>query len=130
MVSADASGSMGHDVLENPQETLRSMIDAGRDGADPPDSAERVAAKSLRRVVEDLGLIVLELSAAWAWGFCGPGGNKNPGDPDWEARRMGVECSNRLIDPAVDLGEAGSQLQEGTYMDTLRHNLVKAKVLK
>ncbi len=43
---------------------------------------------------------------------------------------MGVECSNRLIDPAVDLGEAGSQLQEGTYMDTLRHNLVKAKVLK
>ena len=104
VVNGDTLGFLGHDVLENPQEVLKAIKDAGYAGVDLPGNPERVDAESLRQTVEDLGLVVPEVTGAWAWGYYGPGGDRNLAGPDEEARVMGVAYSKRLIDLAVALG--------------------------
>lgn len=96
MVSADASGSMGHDVLENPQETLRSMIDAGRDGADLArqrrESGREIAAASGRESWFDCARVVGSLGV----GLLRPRREQESGGP-----RLGGEANGgRVLEPA------------------------------
>jgi D-psicose/D-tagatose/L-ribulose 3-epimerase len=104
VVNCDTLGFLGHDVVESPQEVLKAIKDAGYAGVDLPGNPERFDAESLRWIVEDLGLVVPEVTGAWAWAYYGPGGDRNLAGPDKEAIVRGVEHSKRLIDLAVALG--------------------------
>ncbi len=104
VVNCDTLPFLGHDLLENPRGILQAIKDAGYAGVDLPGNPERVDASLLRGLVEEIGLVVPEVSGAWAWAYYGPGGDRNLAGPDEQARVRGVECSKRLIDLAVELG--------------------------
>lgn len=105
VVNCDTLPFVGHDVLENPREVLGAIKEAGYDGVDLPGNPERLLdAQSLRQMVDDLGLVLPEVSGAWAWAYYGPHGDRNLAGPDEQARARGVEYSKRLIDLAVELG--------------------------
>jgi sugar phosphate isomerase/epimerase len=104
VVNSDTLPFLGHDLLENPQEILEAIKDVGYAGVDLPGNPERVDATSLRQAVEDLNLVVPEVSGAWAWAYYGPEGDRNLAGPAEAARLRGVEASKRLIDLAVELG--------------------------
>ena len=67
VVNCDTLGFLGHDVLENPLEVLGAIKAAGYAGVDLPGNPELVDATALRAIVDDLGLVVPEVSGAWAW---------------------------------------------------------------
>jgi D-psicose/D-tagatose/L-ribulose 3-epimerase len=105
VVVSDTLPFLGHDVLEQPEEVIAAVKQAGYDGVDLPGNLERVkSAENLRRLVEAQGLVVPEVSGAWAWAYYGPGEVRNLAGPDESARQRGVECSKKLIDLAVVLG--------------------------
>ena len=103
VVNCDTLGFLGHDVLESPREILGAIKEAGYAGVDLPGNPESMDAQSIRRIVEDLELVVPEVSGAWAWAYYGPKGDRNLAGPDEKARARGVEYSKRIIDLAVDL---------------------------
>jgi len=105
VVVADTLPFIGCDLLADPEATLAAIAQAGFDGVDLPGNPERVqSTENLRRQVAAQGLVVPEVSGAWAWAYYGPGEVRNLAGPDEAARQRGVEYSKKLIDLTVALG--------------------------
>jgi sugar phosphate isomerase/epimerase len=105
VVVSDTLPFLRYDVLEQPEEVIEAVNEAGYEGIDLPGNLERLqSVENLRRLVEAQGLVVPEVSGAWAWAYHGPGEVRNLAGPDESARQRGVEYSRKLIDLAVALG--------------------------
>ncbi len=101
-VVCDTLSFVGYDVLEQPEEILTAIKDAGYDGADLPGAPGRADPKRLRKIVDSVGLDVPEVLGAWAY-FHGGEDRDLAGDNE-EARQRGIQHAREAIDFAVELG--------------------------
>ena len=56
---------VGYNVLEEPDVVLQASAEAGYDGVDLPGNPEKMDRRAWRRRVEEAGLVVPEVLAAW-----------------------------------------------------------------
>jgi len=98
----DTLGHLGYDFLEQPEEILKAIKDAGYDGADLPSNPKRMDTKVLRPIVDSVGLDVPELLGAWAY-FHGKE-NRDLAGAGEEARRRGIEYAKQSIDLCMEMG--------------------------
>ena len=99
---------IGYNVLENPQEVLQAAADVGYDGVDLPGNPEKMDGKKWRAMVEETGLVVPEVLAAW--GFYHAGEERNLASRDQEVRRRAVQYARDTVDLAADLGARFTEL--------------------
>jgi sugar phosphate isomerase/epimerase len=101
-VVCDTLKWIGYDVLDDPHRVLNTIQAAGYDGADLPSDLKRADPKTLRPLVDSLGLKVPEVLGAWAYFHAGE--NRDLAGLDESARRVGIDYAKRAIDLAADLG--------------------------
>ena len=134
-VVCDTLGFLGYDVLEQPEEILKTIKDAGYDGADLPGAPDRADTKQLRGIMDTLELKVPEVLGAWAY-FHGGEDRDLAGDNE-EARERGIKYAKKAIDYSVELGASFFEIcaaQPPVYqvpfpklpIDTLKKNFIDA----
>ena len=99
-VVCDTLGFLGYDVLEQPEEILKTIKDAGYDGADLPGAPDRADTKQLRGIMDTLELEVPEVLGAWAY-FHGGEDRDLAGDNE-EARERGIKYAKKAIATATE----------------------------
>ena len=99
---------VGYNVLEEPDAVLQAAAAAGYDGVDLPGDPPRVDAGVWRRRVEQAGLEVPEVLAAWGYYHAGEERNLASSDPATRARA--VQYAKDTVDLAADLGAGFTEL--------------------
>ena len=99
---------VGYNVLEEPDVVLQAAAEAGYDGVDLPGNPARVDAGVWRRRVEQAGLAVPEVLAAWGYYHAGEERNLASSDPATRARA--VQYAKDTVDLAADLGASFTEL--------------------
>ena len=99
---------VGYNVLEEPDVVLQAAAEAGYDGVDLPGDPPRVDARVWRRRIEQAGLEVPEVLAAWGYYHAGEERNLASSDPVTRARA--VQYANATVDLAADLGASFTEL--------------------
>ena len=99
---------VGYNVLEEPDVVLQAAAAAGYDGVDLPGDPPRVDAGVWRRRVEQAGLEVPEVLAAWGYYHAGEERNLASSDPATRARA--VQYAKDTVDLAADLGARFTEL--------------------
>ena len=108
MRQCDTLPWVGYNVLEEPDVVLQAAAEAGYDGVDLPGDPPRVDAREWRRRVEQAGLAVPEVLAAWGYYHAGEERNLASSDPTTRARA--VQYAKDTVDLASDLGASFTEL--------------------
>ena len=93
---------VGYNVLEDSQEVIRAAVEAGYDAIDLPGNPEKMDGHEWRKRVEDAGLVVVEVLAAW--GFYHAGEERNLASSVGDTRRRAVQYAKDTVDLAADVG--------------------------
>ena len=107
-VQSDTLPWTGYNLLENPQEVLEAAVEAGYDGIDLPGNPEKMDGKEWRKMVEDAGLVVPEVLAAW--GYYHAGEERNLASTDSAKRQKAVQYAKNTVDLAADAGASYIEL--------------------
>ena len=99
---------VGYHVLEEPDVVLGAAREAGYDGVDLPGNPQAVNAREWRKRVEDHGLAVPEVLAAW--GYYHAGEERNLASTDPATRAYAVQYAKDVVDLAADLGASFTEL--------------------
>ena len=99
---------VGYHVLEEPEVVLAAAREAGYDGVDLPGNPQAVNAREWRKRVEDHGLAVPEVLAAW--GYYHAGEERNLASTDPATRAYAVQYAKDVVDLAADLGASFTEL--------------------
>ena len=92
---------IGYNILETPREILQAAADVGYDSIDLPADLT-MNAQRWRQMVEESGLVVTEVLAAW--GYYHAGEERNLASPDGETRQRAVQYALDTVDLAAALG--------------------------
>ena len=93
---------IGYNVLETPQEILQAAVDVGYDGIDLPGDPARMDGRQWRQMVEEVGLVVPEILAAW--GYYHAGEERNLASTDQATRQRAVQYALDTVDLAAAVG--------------------------
>lgn len=107
-VVTDTLPWIGYNVLEQPQDVLRTVKEAGYDGIDLPGDPSRMDGSEWRKMTEDAGLEVPELLGAW--GYYHAGKERNLASPDQAQRGDAVQYAKDTVDLAAEIGATFVQL--------------------
>ncbi|MDE0220373.1 MAG: sugar phosphate isomerase/epimerase [Spirochaetaceae bacterium] len=99
---------VGYHVLKEPDVVLRAAREAGYDGVDLPGNPQAVDAGEWRKRVEDYGLAVPEVLAAW--GYYHAGEERNLASTDPARRASAVQYAKDVVDLAAGLGASYTEL--------------------
>ena len=99
---------VGYNVLEDYDVVLQAAVEAGYDAIDLPGNPEKMDGQQWRRRVEDAGLVVPEVLAAW--GYYHAGEERNLASPDDKTRQRAVQYANDTVDLVADVGARYTQL--------------------
>jgi len=98
---------IGYNVLETPREIMQAAADAGYDAIDLPADLT-MDAQQWRQMVEESGLVVTEVLAAW--GYYHAGEERNLASPNGETRQRAVQYALDTVDLAAALGARFTEL--------------------
>lgn len=98
---------IGYNVLETPREILQAAADVGYDSIDLPADLT-MDARQWRQMVEESGLVVTEVLAAW--GYYHAGEERNLASADGETRQRAVQYALDTVDLAAALGARFTEL--------------------
>jgi len=98
---------IGYNVLETPWEIMQAAADVGYDSIDLPADLT-MNAQRWRQMVEESGLVVTEVLAAW--GYYHAGEERNLASPDGETRQRAVQYALDTVDLAAALGARFTEL--------------------
>lgn len=98
----DTLSWVGYNVLEEPQVVLQAAKQAGYDGVDLPGDPTRMDGKQWRHLVEEAGLEVPEILAAW--GYYHAGEERNLASSNAETRARAIQYARDTVDLAADVG--------------------------
>ena len=107
-VVTDTMPWIGYNVLEQPQEVLSAVKEAGYDGIDLPGDPTRMDGSEWRKMTEDAGLEVPELLGAW--GYYHAGEERNLSSPLPEKRGHAVQYAKDTVDLAAEIGASFVEL--------------------
>ncbi len=99
---------VGYNVLEEPDVVLQAAAEAGYTGIDLPGNPEKMDGCEWRRRVEDAGLVVPEVLAAW--GYYHAGEERNLASSDPEKRAHAVQYAKDTVNLAADAGASFTEL--------------------
>ena len=99
---------VGYNLLEEPDVVLQAAAEAGYDGVDLPGNPEKMDGRAWRQRVEEAGLVVPEVLAAW--GYYHAGEERNLASSDPETRGRAVQYARDTVDLAADAGASFTQL--------------------
>jgi sugar phosphate isomerase/epimerase len=107
-VVTDTMPWIGYNVLEQPQEVLSAVKEAGYDGIDLPGDPTRMDGSEWRKMTEDAGLEVPELLGAW--GYYHAGEERLLASPVPEKRGHAVQYAKDTVDLAAEIGASFVEL--------------------
>ena len=107
-LQSDTLPWVGYNLLEEPDTVLKAAAEAGYDGVDLPSNPEKMDGRAWRRRVEEAGLVVPEVLAAWGYYHAGEERNLASSDPDIRGRA--VEYARDTVDLAADAGASFTEL--------------------
>ena len=107
-LQCDTLAWVGYNVLEEPDEVLQAAAEAGYDGVDLPGNPEKMDGREWRRRVEQAGLAVPEVLAAW--GYYHAGEERSLASSDPEKRARAVQYARDTVDLAADVGASFTEL--------------------
>lgn len=107
-VVTDTMPWIGYDILEQPQEVLSAVKEAGYDGIDLPGDPTRMNGSEWRKMTEDAGLVVPEILGAW--GYYHAREERNLASPDQAKRNYAVTYARNTIDLAAEIGASMMEL--------------------
>ena len=99
---------VGYNVLEEPDVVIQAAAEAGYTGIDLPGNPEKMDGREWRRRVEDAGLVVPEVLAAW--GYYHAGEERNLASSDPEKRARAVQYAKDTVNLAADAEASFTEL--------------------
>jgi sugar phosphate isomerase/epimerase len=107
-VVTDTMPWIGYSVLEQPQEILAAVKEAGYDCIDLPGDPVKMDGAEWRKMTQDAGLEVPELLGAW--GYYHAGEERNLASTDQAKRQHAVDYAKATADLAAEIGASFVEL--------------------